>query len=108
MSVHPCNLCGEQAPSCTCPDGPHHADGKGDVTDRLRIRCEPTLAEFRAWLSARIDAAEQVAEQENAAALRASPSDFSGREQSAWEALETAKRLRHALGQVIAFQAGVR
>lgn len=86
MSVHPCIKCHEQAPSCECPDGPHHADGRGDVTDRLRLRCDcgPTLAEFRAWLAARIDAAELLVEQENAA------------------------RLRGALGLVVAFQAGVR
>lgn len=38
MSVHPCNLCGAQAPSCECPDGPHHADGRGDVTAEIASR----------------------------------------------------------------------
>ena len=40
MSVHPCNLCGAQAPSCECPDGPHHADGRGDVTAEIATRAE--------------------------------------------------------------------
>lgn len=38
MSVHPCIRCGEQAPACTCPDGPHHEPGKGDVTAEIAER----------------------------------------------------------------------
>lgn len=38
MSIHPCIKCHEQAPSCSCPDGPHHPDGRGDVTAEIAER----------------------------------------------------------------------
>lgn len=41
MSVHPCIKCHEQAPSCTCPGGPHHAAGRGDVTAEIAARHDP-------------------------------------------------------------------